>query len=289
MSPAELLAHVKARYPSDANGVVVGDAALGSVGMQAGGATLATMLSHRICRQYAPQPLDDDLLSLLLSAAFSTPSKSDLQQCSVIVVDDPARRAAIAQLIPTMPWIAEAARFLIFCGDSHRIRGVSHRNGLPFENDHLDAFLNAAGDAAMHLSSFVWAAESIGLGTCPISVVRNHIEEVAAIVELPDHVFPFAGLCVGWPQRLRPLSPRLPLTVTVHRDRYHDAQTPALIAEYDVARLDGREVPAQHQLDVERWGVADSYGWSTEKARMVARRERDQLASFLRQRGFNLD
>jgi nitroreductase/FMN reductase [NAD(P)H] len=178
---------------------------------------------------------------------------------------------------------------LIFCGDSRRIRGVSGRAGLPFENDHLAAFLNAAGDAAMHLSSFVWAAEAIGLGTCPISVVRNHIEEVAAIVELPDHVFPFAGLCVGWPERLRPLSPRLPLAVTVHRDRYQDEQAPTLIKAYDQARLGGRPVPAEHQLDADRWGVADTYGWSTEKARMVARRERDQLARFLRRRGFNLD
>lgn len=31
------------------------------------------------------------------------------------------------------------------------------------------------------------------------------------------------------------------------------------------------------------------WGWSTEKARMVAHRERDQLARFLRERGFRLD
>ncbi|MFN0029741.1 MAG: nitroreductase family protein [Acidimicrobiales bacterium] len=288
MSPVELRAQLRARFPSDTSGAEIDHAALQDV-VGDGNHTLATMLGHRICRQFSPDPLDDDLLSLLLSAAFSTPSKSDLQQCSVIVVQDPDRRNAIAQLIPTMPWIAEAARFLVFCGDSRRIRGVSQRAGLPFENDHLDAFLNAAGDAAMHLSSFVWAAESVGLGTCPISVVRNHIEEVSAIVALPDHVFPFAGLCVGWPQRLRPLSPRLPLAVTVHRDQYDDERTPTLIKDYDGARLEGRTVPAQHQVDVERWGVSETYGWSTEKARMVARREREQLARFLRARGFNLE
>lgn len=267
--------------------------------------TVQLMLEHRSCRRFRDDPVDDELLELVLAAAFSTPSKSDLQQCSVIVVDDPERRSAIAELIPTMPWIVEAARFLIFCGDSRRIRGVAARAGVPFANDHLDAVLNAAGDAAMHLSSFVWAAESVGLGTCPISVVRNHIDEVAEIVELPDHVFPFAGMCVGWPEQLRRLSPRLPPSVTIHRDRYGsdvagsgsgsdsgsdtDAGAADAIADYDRRRANGYQPPPDQQLDVDRWGSADFYGWSTEKARMVGRREREQLARFLRDRGFGLD
>jgi hypothetical protein len=157
-----------------------------------------------------------------------------------------------------------------------------------FDNDHLDSVLNAAADAAMHLSSFIWAAESVGLGTCPISVVRNHIEEVSAIVELPPHVFPLAGLCVGWPDRLRRLSPRLPLAVTVHHDQYDDRKAAELIADYDIRRSGDHVVADDQQLDIDRWGVAEHYGWSTEKARMVARRERDQLAHFLVEQGFGL-
>ncbi|MFT7597928.1 MAG: nitroreductase [Acidimicrobiales bacterium] len=250
--------------------------------------TIRAMLEHRTCRDYLDQPLEDGLLDLVLAAAFSTPSKSDLQQCSVVVVDDPVRRAAIAELIPTMPWIADCARFLLFCGDSRRIRGVAEQQETEFANDHLDAFLNAAGDAATHLSSFIWAAESVGLGTCPISVVRNHIAEVAQIVELPQHVFPFAGLCVGWPRELRRLSPRLPTTVTVHRDVYDDSEAPNLIADYDKRRAGAYQPPDDQQLDTDRWGVAEFYGWSTEKSRMVARRERDQLAEFLTDQGFGL-
>lgn len=251
-------------------------------------ATLRLMLGHRGCRSYTGEPLSDADLDLLFSAAFSSPSKSDLQQCSVIVVDDPDRRAAIAELIPTMPWIAEASRFLLFCGDNRRVRRLAERHEVPFANDHLDSVLNAAGDAAIHLSSFMWAAESIGLGTCPISVVRNHIERVAEIVELPTHVFPFAGLCVGWPERLRRLSPRLPMAVTVHRDRYDDESAAGLIDDYDQRRAGGYQPPADAQVDVERWGAADFYGWSVEKARMVGRRERDQLARFLHDQGFGL-
>ena len=250
--------------------------------------TLRLMLGHRTCRQFRDEPLDDEVLDVLLAAAFSSPSKSDLQQCSVVIVDDPTRRTAIARLIPNMPWIEEASRFLIFCGDNRRIRHIADAHGVPFANDHLDSVLNAAGDAAIHLSSFIWAAESIGLGTCPISVIRNHIDEVANIVELPDHVFPFAGMCVGWPHQLRRLSPRLPPAVTVHRDRYDDTASADLIADYDHRRAGRYQPPPDQQVEVDRWGEADFYGWSIEKARMVGRRERDQLGRFLTERGFGL-
>ena len=253
-----------------------------------GAEQLARMLDHRVCRAYTADPVGDDLLDLVLAATFSTPAKSDLQQCSVIVVDDPERRAALAALIPSMPWIATCARFLVFCGDSHRIRAVAERAGTGFANDHLDAFLNAASDAAMHLSSFVWAAEAVGLGTCGISVLRNHIDAVAEIVALPDHVFPLAGMCVGWPAAEQRLSPRLPLGVTVHRDRYDDTDAPALIADYDRRRFGSFVPPPDKQPGVDRFGVATEWGWSVEKARMVAERERDQLARFLRARGFDL-
>ena len=249
---------------------------------------LRLMLDHRVCRAFADTPLDDELLNLVLAATFSTPSTSDLQQCSVIVVDDPDRRAALSALIPSMPWIAAAARFLVFCGDSHRIRAVAERAGTGFANDHLDAFLNAASDAAMHLSSFIWAAESLGLGTCAISVLRNHIDAVAEIIELPDHVFPLAGMCVGWPAAEQRLSPRLPLAVTVHRDRYDDSAASELIYDYDRRRFGGYVPPAESQPGADRFGVADRWGWSVEKSRMVSHRERDQLAQFLVQRGFNL-
>ena len=249
------------------------DAAHGSVaGLDT--RTIEAMLDHRTCRRFTDRPVDDDLFDLLLAATFSTPSKSDLQQCSVIVIDDPASRSAIAELIPSMPWVADAPRFLVFCGDSRRIRRVANEAGVEFGNDHLDAFLNAAADAAMHLSTFVWAAESVGLGTCPISVVRNHIDEVSAILGLPDHVFPLAGMCVGWPEREERLSPRLPLRVTVHHDRYDDTDALDLIDEYDRRRHD-----AQPKGDV----------WSVAKATMVSQPERAQLARFLREHGFHLD
>ena len=72
------------------------------------------MLQHRICRNFTDEPVDEATLERLLAAALSTPAKSDLQQVAVIVIEDPVRRGHLADLIPDMPWIRSAPRFLLF-------------------------------------------------------------------------------------------------------------------------------------------------------------------------------
>ena len=251
--------------------------------------TVATMLGHRICRRFTDEPVDEATLERLLAAALSTPAKSDLQQVAIVVVDDPDRRAAIADLIPDMPWIRSCARFLLFCGDGRRIRRICDRYGIEFGNDHLDAVLNPAVDAALHLSSLVWAAESMGLGTCPISVVRNHIDAVREICELPPLVFPVSGLCIGHRGDAGHLVLRLPPAMTVHRDRYDDSAFDAELDGYDRRRDARFSIPPERQQHRDRFGTAEFYGWSLDKARQVSVTERADLADFLRRQGFRLD
>ena len=197
---------------------------------------LAAILSHRTHRRYTDMPISEDLMQQVLAAGLSAPAKSDLQQVAILCVENAGIRQAIAELLPSMPWVAQAARFLVICGDSHRIRRICELRGIPFANDHLDAFLNAASDAAMVLQNLIRAASAAGLGACPISVIRNHAARIAELLALPDHVFPLAGLCLGWPSREGFVSMRLPTTLTVHVDRYDDTNLEAEIDGYDRRR-----------------------------------------------------
>lgn len=250
---------------------------------------LESILDHRTHRRYSDKTVAPEDLKTLLACTFSTPSKSDLQQCSVIVVRDEGKRQRIADLIPSMAWIAKAPVFLVFCGDSRRIRRISDMRGKPFANDHLDAFLNAASDASMHLSTFIVAADAMGLGTCPISVVRNHIEQVTEILELPKYVFPLAGCCLGWPAAKGFSSLRLPLELTVHEDSYDDDKTARLVDQYDRDRDSRYSIPETGHKYMADYGPAEFYGWSEDKARQVSKPERAGLAAFLRKHGFDLD
>ena len=250
-------------------------------------ATLVSIARHRTIRSYAERPVAHELVRTLAAVALSAPTKSDLQQCDIIIVRDAGKRAALAALLPDNPWAAKAPAFAVFCGNNRRQRRVHALRGHAFVNDHLDAFFNAAVDAGIVLATFVAAAESIGLGTCPISAIRNHPDEVCKVLALPKFVFPVAGLCIGWPKHAGALSPRLRLGATVHVDAHHDAALDADIAEYDARRNAGKPFDARRRDDL--FGADAPYGWSEDKARQYAQPERQGWGRFVRERGFKLD
>ncbi len=253
---------------------------------QRGEDALVRMLEHRSHRRYTQQPVSADLLRLLFACALSAPSKSDLQQADIVHVRDAGKRQAIADLIPDNPWVRDAPVFLVLCGNNRRIRQIADLRGRPFANDHLDAFMNAAVDAGIVLATFIHAAEAAGLGCCPISAVRNHAQSVSDLVGLPDWVFPLAGLCVGYPAVAGKITPRLPLDVTVHVDRFDETGVAAKIDGYD-RRRDARQQYAS-QRGAGRYGKAEFYGWSEDKARQYAVPERADFGAFIRGKRFNL-
>ena len=255
----------------------------------AGNDTVDNILNRRSHRSFADDAVSDDLMNTLFATAFSAPSKSDLQQACVIHVQDKAKQRRIAAATPSIGWAAEAPVFLVWCGDSRRIRRLAEWRGHAFANDHLDAFMNAAVDAGICMQTFMIAAESYGLGCCPVSEVRNQIELLSDELELPQHVFPVAGMCVGWPQGQPGISMRLPLTTSVKTDRYDDTALFDEVADYDVRREKLDRTPAQHQRFVEEFGVVENYGWSENRTRQYSRPARADFGRYIRRQGFNLD
>ncbi len=165
----------------------------------AGNEAIRRLAGRGVVRRFKPEPLPAAVLDTLAAVALSSPSKSDLQQRDILIVEDAAIRARIDALLKDQDWIAGCPHLLVFLGNNRRQRQVHAWRGHTFANDHLDAFFNATVDAAIALEAFVAAAEAAGLGCCPISVIRNHAEEVSGLLGLPDHVFPVAGLGVGIP------------------------------------------------------------------------------------------
>jgi nitroreductase/FMN reductase [NAD(P)H] len=159
-----------------------------------------------------------------------------LQQATIMRVADPAKRAAICALLPGSPWLGDAPELFVFCADGWRMRRLFARREKPFANEHLDAFFNATVDAAIALGAFVSAAELAGLGTCPISQVRDHVAKIDELLALPDWVVPVAGLALGYPEAKEPLSARLALSATVHTDRYDTAAVERELDAYDARR-----------------------------------------------------
>jgi nitroreductase/FMN reductase [NAD(P)H] len=248
---------------------------------------LARIAGHRSQRYFQPRAIAPDLLKLLCACALSAPSKSDLQQCDIVVVSDRAIRQGIVATIPDMPWIMDAPVFLVFVGNGARLPEIAKLRDKPFPNDHLDQFFNAAVDAAIVMAMFIRAAEAVGLGCCPISAIRDRPQIVSDLLRLPQRVVPVAGLCVGWPAQEGEITPRLSLATTVVENAYGERNLAGEIDAYDRRRAQFR--PYRRQRDVARWGEAPFYGWSEDKARQYAEPTRTDFGGFVRGKGFRLD
>jgi FMN reductase [NAD(P)H] len=251
--------------------------------------TIRRILARKTVRRYGDRMPSEDLLGVLVAAALSASAKSDFQQASILRLREPGKRTAIGRLFPGMPWIGAAPVFFVFLGDARRLQRIGELRGKPLRNGTLEGFFNASIDAALALQTMILCAESAGLGVCPISVIRNEIDKVAAILALPDLVFPVAGLCLGYPAAEGHVSLRLPRRVTTHNDCYDDGGLACGIDDYDHRRDAIHAIPADQQRANDEFGTADFYGWSEDKARQAAKAEGAAFPPYLRAHGFSLD
>jgi nitroreductase/FMN reductase [NAD(P)H] len=248
---------------------------------------LSRLAARRVHRRWLEREVTPELLRLLCACALSAPSKSDLQQGDILIIRDKSKQQAIADMLPEMPWLSQAPVFLVFLANGHRLPQIAKMRGKSFPNDHLDLFFNATVDAAIVLATFLRAAEAVGLGCCPISVIRDHARTIGEMLALPDKVIPIAGMCVGWPAEKSGITARLPLSLTLHEERFEEGDLAALIDSYDRRRAALRAY--RNQRDPERFGVASFYGWSEDKARQYAVPLRTDFGAFVREKGFKLD
>ena len=247
------------------------------------------MLNHRSCRSYTKKHVGNDILNLLLACAQSAPTKSNLQQYSIVLVRNSTARARIAKLMPSLsPWFEVAPIFLCFLGDVRRIRRLAEKRGHGYANNNADTFMNASIDAALAMQNFIVAAESMGLGTCPISMVRDQITDFASILELPNGVFPIAGLTLGWPDWKGTVTQRLPPSIVINREIYDDSTLDTDIDNYDDRAHSLKPIKPQSQRHIDRYGVLEKCTWSENASRQLSLPERPNFTDFLKSKEIEL-
>ena len=74
--------------------------------------------------------------------------------------------------------------------------------------------------------------------------------------------------------------------MTVHRDRYDESGWVPQLDAYDRRRE--HLAPFREQRDPARFGTAQHYGWSEDKARQYAEPQRTDFGAYLRARGFSM-
>jgi nitroreductase len=198
--------------------------------------TLDTLLAHRSVRAYLPDAVPNGTIELLVAAAQSAASSSNLQPWSVVAVEDPARKARLAALAGNQTHIVQAPLFLLWLIDLQRLKRIGRERSTPTDGlNFLETFLLGAVDTSLAAQNAVVALESMGLGAVYTGGIRNRPAEVAAELDLPPHVFALFGLAVGYPDPAAPafVKPRLPQDAVLSRERYDHRDNRAAIAAYD--------------------------------------------------------
>ncbi|MDC0530773.1 nitroreductase family protein [Alphaproteobacteria bacterium] len=250
---------------------------------------LKSILSRASVRKFSEKLITKEILTILLASAQSAPSKSNLQQYSILVIQDTSIKTEISNLIGNTKWALTAPVFLLFLADIRRNIKISSDRGYKHKNNNVDTFMNGVIDAALSMQSMVIASEAMGLGVCPISMIRNIIEEVKFICNLPKGVFPIAGLAVGWPDEKASVSLRLPQDIITHVDTYKEDDLSQKINEYDERVFKIAPISEENQRHVDLYGIAKKGTWSENISRQLSVPERENFKKWLRDHGINLE
>ena len=246
------------------------------------------IISRGSIRKFTKKKVSDEILESLIATAQSAPTKSNLQQYSILIVSDKKNKKKIAELLKETRWALEAPIFFLFLADIRRNQLITEYKGYEYKNNNMDHFMNAVIDSALSMQSLIIAAESWGLGSCPISMVRNHLEEIKLICELPKGVFPIAGLSVGWPDEKKRVSPRLSKNLIFHKNKYSDEKIIEELKNYDELFFKKNPIPVSKQRHVDKYGPAEKGTWSENISRQLSIPERLDFSNWLKNNGFDL-
>ena len=231
--------------------------------------------AHRSIRKFTPEPLTQAQVDAILAAAQAASTSSYLQATSIIRVTDQDKRRTLAACAGNQTWVEEAPEFWVWCADFYRHLQVAPQAKLGF----AEQLLIGSIDTALMGQNALLAAEAMGLGGVFIGGLRNDPDGVVEVLELPRHVLPLFGLCLGYPAQDPSPRPRLPTALVVHENRYTNALNSEALEEYDAqvrayyasrAGSDGREM-----------------SWSEQIAATLAKESRPHIRAFLQRQGFD--
>jgi nitroreductase len=245
-------------------------------------AVTQTLNQHASVRKFTGKPVPDAMLNASLEAARRSPTSSNMQTYSIIVVRNPEMRQKLAVLAGNQKHIEECDVFVGFLADIHRLGIASQMHGQPLMKT-LETTLVATIDAALVGMSVQTAAESFGLGAVMIGGLRNQPQAVADLLGFPPGVYLVYGMSIGWPAEGTvgtELKPRLPKALVVHHEQYDQTDPRPLIEQYDaqLAAFYGQQNRNQHQA-----------AWSGPIAKRLSKPVRPHLRQTLEEMDFRFD
>ena len=171
--------------------------------------------TRRSMRKYTEDPLPKEKLERVLEAIQWAPSWVNLQPWEVIVVDDPAVKAALQEAVaesnPSRKAVVGAPVILAVAGRT----GKSGYYGQKPATVHGDWVMFDIGIACQNACLAAWAE---GLGTVHLGLFDH--EKAAKVLNLPPDVKLFELIPLGSPAKEGKAPPRKNIVEFTHKNRF---------------------------------------------------------------------
>ncbi|KRG11008.1 oxygen-insensitive NADPH nitroreductase [Staphylococcus sp. NAM3COL9] len=237
---------------------------------------------HHSVRNFKKEPIPEEYIKQLVEAGQSASTSSYLQAYSIIGIEDPEIKEDLKE-VSGQPYVVENGYLFVFVMDYYRHSIVNedskHQMETSFES--AEGLLVGTIDATLVAQNIATTAEDMGYGIVYLGSLRNDIERVKEVLDLPEHTFPLFGMALGIPEDGEDGSPkpRLPFDHVFHRDRYNsdkDEQKESLqiydqtISDYYKSRTNGER----------------SETWSNQIASFMSAKQRLNMLDQLNRSGF---
>ena len=233
--------------------------------------------SHRSIRKFKAQAVERKVLEEILIAGQAAATSSFIQATTVIRVTSPQSRSKLMEYSGGQVYVERAPEFLVFCADMARAKLCCEMQDVDAMTGFTEQFIIATVDVALMAQNAAVAAESLGLGICYIGGLRNKPQEVSDLLNLPEHVYPVFGFCLGYPDQEVDLRPRLPLSVVLKEEQYNEEGDRETIENYN-------EIVEAYYA--KRLGGTKSMTWTQQVAGLAGKESRPHMLEFLQSRGF---
>jgi nitroreductase len=158
---------------------------------------MKAILTRRSIRKYTDQPVSEKIIRELLEAAMSAPSAGNQQPWEFIVINDRKILDEIPQVHPYAQMCRQASAAILVCGDLER---ETHKGFW-------------AQDCSAATENLLIAVNDQGLGAVWVGVYprEDRVKGLRELIQLPDHIIPFALVPIGYPAEKKPPSNRFDL------------------------------------------------------------------------------
>lgn len=143
------------------------------------------ILKRRSIRKYSEKKISKEILNDLLKAAMYAPSAMNYQSWQFIVINERQKLDEILKVITHAEMLKTAQAAILICGDLNLDKNI----------DYLQQNCSAATQNLM-----LWA-HGVGIGSCWIGVypVKEIIDGLRSLFNLPEHVIPISLVSLGYP------------------------------------------------------------------------------------------